>query len=305
MKKIILAGGSGFMGTVLAKYFREKADEIIILTRTVLPAHENVRYVQWNARDKNGLWEKEIENADLLINLTGKSVNCRYTKKNKKEIFSSRLESTGILGIVVGECQYPPKVWINMASATIYRHAEDRPMDEVTGEIGEGFSIEVCKAWEKTFFECKTPATRKVCLRVGIVLGLEDGAYPLMRRMTKLGLGGKQGNGKQQFTWIHELDTARIVEWVYENPNANGIYNCTSPGPIANKEVMRLIRKTLRVPFGLPSPAWLLKIGAVFIGTETELILKSRWVIPKRLLDEGFRFQFPEMENALKDIEKK
>ncbi|HET6991213.1 MAG TPA: TIGR01777 family oxidoreductase [Bacteroidia bacterium] len=318
LNKIILAGGSGYMGTVIAEYFREKANDIVILSRQVLPSHHNVRYVQWDARSRNGNlsaetiasgskadWTKEIDGADLLVNLTGKSVNCRYTEANRKEIFRSRLESTEILGKVIGESPHPPELWINMASATIYRHAEDRAMDETTGEIGEGFSIEVCKAWEKTFFDCRTPSTRKVCLRVGIVMGRNDGAYPLMRNMAKVGLGGKQGNGKQQFTWVHELDMARIVEWIAENKKANGVYNCTSPGPIPNKEVMRLIRKTLRVPIGLPSPAWLLKMGAVVIGTETELILKSRWVIPKRLTDEGFKFQFPEMENALRQIENK
>ena len=303
--KIILAGGSGYMGTVISEYFREKAKEILILSRTVFPAHDNVRYVQWDARSENGNWSEEINGADLVVNLVGKSVNCRYTEANKKEIFRSRLESTGILGKVIGECPRPPKLWINMASATIYRHAEDRAMDEATGEIGEGFSIEVCKAWEKSFNDCQVPSTRKVCLRVGIVMGRKDGAYPLMRRMVKFGLGGKQGNGNQQFTWIHERDMARIVEWLYKNENASGVYNCTSPGPIPNKEVMRLTRKTLGAPIGLPAPAWLLKMGAVFIGTETELILKSRWVIPKRLIDEGFEFQFTEMGKALEEIEGK
>lgn len=299
--KIVLAGGSGYLGQVLADYYKDKAKEIIILSRHTHSSQNNIHFRVWDGRTK-GEWARCLEGCDLLINLCGKNVNCRYTKENQKEIFRSRLEPTALLGEVVSKLKSPPKAWIQIASATIYRHAEDHHQDEDKGETGTGFSVEVCKAWEKTFWEVEAPQTRKVLLRVGIVFGRSDGMVPRLKNLVKLGLGGKQGTGTQYVSWIHEQDLARITEWVYDN-GANGeIYNCTSPGAIQNKNLMALFRKTMGVPVGLPAPQWLLEIGAMIIGTETELILKSRWVFPKHLLEKGFQFQFDNPDHAIRDI---
>ena len=301
MKKVILAGGSGYIGSVLADFYTDKADEVVVLTRGSASLKGNVRTVHWNGKDVDQ-WMYELEGADLLVNLTGKNVNCRYNEKNKAEILSSRLEATAALGKAVAELSNPPKVWIQSASATIYRHAEDRPMDEYTGEIGNGFSVDVCKAWEEMFWQQNAPHTRKVLLRIGIVLGKSDSALPRMLRLTRFGLGGRQGNGRQYMSWIHEKDVASVIHWVYNNKEIQGTFNCTSPRPLTNADFMRTLRAVCKMPFGMLTPTWLLSIGAWLIGTETELVLKSRWVVPKKLLDAGYVFQFPDLREALVEI---
>ncbi|WP_228450774.1 TIGR01777 family oxidoreductase [Chryseolinea soli] len=302
MNKIVLAGGSGYLGSVLARYFSAQAKEVVILSRRSQPDAGNIRTVVWDAKHLADIWARELDGADLLINLTGKNVNCRYTPENKKEILDSRLDSTRVLGEAVRRAAVPPRVWIQSASATIYRHAEDRPMDEATGEMGEGFSVDVCRAWEKIFWEQDTPATRKVLLRVGIVLGMSDGAFPRLLNLVRAGLGGKQGNGHQYITWIHEDDVAAIMHWLYDHETLQGTFNVTSPTPVVNADFMRTLREVCKVPFGLPSPVWLLKLGAVFIGTETELILKSRRVVPARLLAAGYQFKYSALPLALRSI---
>ncbi|QXV66722.1 TIGR01777 family protein [Mucilaginibacter sp. 21P] len=299
--KIILAGGAGSLGTKLAEYYSDKANEIVILSRKPKAPQGNIRTVVWDAKTA-GDWIKELDGSDILINLCGKNVNCRYTDKNKAEILSSRLVPTRLLGEVIARSENPPALWLNAASATIYRHAEDRPQNEETGEIGYGFSIDVCKQWEQTFFEQQTPKTRKVALRLGIVLSRNGGAFPALCNLVKFGLGGKQGDGRQYVTWVHEQDVAAITEWTYDHPEINGSVNVTSPNALPNTEVMRIIRDTYGIPVGLPSPKWLLEIGAALIGTETELVLKSRWVYPKLLLDSGYQFQYPEAAHAIHDL---
>lgn len=300
-RKIILAGGSGFLGQVLIDYYKEKVDQTIVLTRRQQANQGNIVYVPWDGKTLDN-WHKCLESSDMLINLVGKNVNCRYTEKNKKEIINSRIEATEILGKAIQNCTKPPKLWINAASATIYRHADDRPQDEVTGEIGHGFSVDVCKAWEDRFWKAETDQTRKVLLRVGMVLGREDGVFPYLRRLVYFGLGGYQGSGKQYVSWIHQLDFCRITEWFLQHETETGTFNCTAPDAITNKEFMRLLRKGLGFPSGIASPKWLLEIGARVIGTETELVLKSRWVIPKHLLDAGFRFSYPAAQAAISDL---
>jgi uncharacterized protein (TIGR01777 family) len=300
-KKIILAGGNGYLGKVLANYYKNKTEEIVILSRHEKETGQNIRTVTWDGKTR-GKWTAELVNADLLVNLCGKNVNCRYTDKNKAEIFASRLQPTELLGEVIRDLFEPPKLWINITSATIYRHAEDRPQDEETGEIGTGFSVDVCNRWEAAFNKYETPKTRKIALRMGIVLGRSDSVFPRLLNLVKLGMGGMQGNGEQYVSWVHEQDAARTTEWLMDHPELEGVFNCTAPNPVKNAELMHIIRKAYGMPFGLPAPQWLLEMGSIVIGTETELILKSRWVLPKRLLDSGFEFEYGDVEGAVREI---
>ncbi|SEJ24065.1 hypothetical protein SAMN05216327_107287 [Dyadobacter sp. SG02] len=299
--KIVLAGGNGYLGKVLQEYYKPLAREVIVLSRKPSPSFENIRTISWDARTQ-GEWVECLNHADLLINLCGKNVNCRYTPENKAEIINSRVTPTTLLAHAIQSLAVPPRLWINVTSATIYRHAEDRPQDEDTGEIGYGFSIDVCRKWEEAFFENPTPGTRKVALRMGVVFGKRDGAFPRLLALARLGLGGKQGNGQQYMSWLHEQDAAKCTEWLLQNEAVSGILNCTSPNPAKNEVVMAALRKACGMPVGIPAPAWLLEIGTRVIGTEMELLLKSRWVLPKRLLDHQFEFSYPEIGHAVNDI---
>jgi uncharacterized protein (TIGR01777 family) len=303
MKKIVLAGGSGQMGTCIKDHFKDKVDEIIVLSRAREHTDGNVKTVRWDGKTL-GDWYKYLDGADVVINLAGKSVNCRYNEKNKKEIFDSRTNSIDVLSAAIKKCKVAPNLWIQSASATIYRHAEDRPMTESDGEQGEGFSVEVCKKWESTFEE-KTKGmdqTRKIILRTSLVLGKDLGVFPRLKNLVKFGLGGRQGNGNQWVSWIHEKDVAAMVEWIIKNDSINGPINCTSPEPLKNNAFMKIIRNQYHMPVGLPAPVWILELGAMIIGTETELILKSRWVLPEKILKSGYRFHYPSLDVAVKNI---
>lgn len=299
--KIVLAGGNGYLGGVLAKHFSSIADEVIILSRKPKAIEGNIKTILWDGKTE-GDWVNNLNGASLMVNLCGKNVNCRYNDKNRQEIINSRVLPTNLLNRVIEHLERPPLLWINITSATIYRHAEDQAQDEITGEIGYGFSIDVCKIWEETFFQVTNPKTRKIALRLGIVLGRKDGAFPRLLNLVKLGMGGKQGDGMQYVSWIHEQDVALSIEWLLNQKEIKGIVNCTAPDAIKNNELMKSLRKAYGVPFGLPAPAWLLEIGAKIIGTETELILKSRWVKPSVLLNSGFKFQYGFIDNAIHDI---
>lgn len=300
MKKIVIAAGTGFLGSVLVDYFQEKCDELIILTRGKSKVVGKIKYVNWNAKTFSG-WEHELEQADVLINLAGKSVDCRYNDANKAEIFNSRIDSTNILTQAILQCQQPPKHWLNSSTSTIYRFSLDKQMDETTGEIGDDFSMNVAKAWEKTFFETETPNTLKTALRTSIVLGKKGGAFVPIKNLAKLGFGGKQGKGNQFISWIHETDFARALEFIFEK-QMTGVVNIVSPTPTPNKVFMNTLCKKLKVPFGFPISKMMLDFGAKIIGTETELVLKSRNVVPKRLVENGFEFHFGELDNALKNL---
>ena len=292
LKKIILAGGTGFIGQYLEKQYTQLGYTVIIISR-------QTNHIQWHETEKV---VEALENADILVNLAGRSVDCRYNEKNRKLILESRTETTKALGEAILRCKIPPKLWINSSTATIYRHAEDRPMTEEDGEIGSGFSVDVAKAWENTFFSFQLPHTRQAALRISIVLGDGGGVMGVFKRLALLGVGGKQGKGNQKFSWIHLEDVYRIIRFIETNEQLSGVFNCASPYPVTNKQLMDTLRQTLRVPFGIPTPAWLLEIGAVFIRTETELILKSRWVIPNRLVNEQFQFKYETLDEALKHI---
>lgn len=292
MKKLIIAGSTGFVGKYLIMRFTSYGYNVVTISR-------NYADIIWE--DFNGI-KNALEDADLLINLAGKSVNCRYNETNKAEIFSSRTETTETLGKAILQCQNPPRLWINASTATIYRHAIDRPMTEKNGEIGTGFSVEVAQKWEKSFFDFQLQNTRQVALRMAIVLGADGGVMTPFENLVKFGLGGKQGNGKQMFSWIHVEDLFQIIQFVETESEIKGVINCSAPEPVTNEDFMRIFREVKNIPIGLPSLTWMLKIGALIIGTETELLLKSRWVLPEKLINEGFKFEFPTIESALQDI---
>ncbi|SFE07914.1 hypothetical protein SAMN05216238_10817 [Lentibacillus persicus] len=292
MKKVVLAGGTGFIGEYFKERFNELGYKVKIISR-------QQQYISWDDRSEV---IDALENAELLINMAGKSVNCRYNEENKHEIMNSRIKTTNILGESVLACENPPKVWMNSSTATIYRHAEERPMTEEDGDIGSGFSVDVATNWEKTFFSFDLPKTRKIALRTAIVLGKGGGVITPYRNLVRFGLGGVQGSGKQKFSWIHIEDLFQIVLFLKERGDLSGPFNCSAPNPVSNQELMKLLRREMNMPFGLPSPKWLLEIGATLIRTETELVLKSRWVIPERLEREGFKFTFSTLNKTLQDI---
>lgn len=312
-KKIVIAGGTGFIGQGICNYFGN-GNEIVVLTRQ-LPDQKtnafgenviseeiakNIRYVKWDGVGL-GDWANEINGAEIIINLAGKTVNCRYTEKNKKEIFDSRTNSVRVIGLAIQQATVPPKLWLNASSATIYPHATDSPRDENFITFADDFSVQVCKLWEKTFYEQRTPFTRKVALRMAITLGAGGVMIPYFN-LLKFGLGGKQGNGKQMYSWVHIIDTCRMIEWIAEHTELEGIYNCVSPNAVTNEEFMTTLRKVTDHVFGLPAYEWMLKIGARLIGTEPELILKSRWVLPTKILQTGFKFSYPCLKIAFDEI---
>lgn len=300
-KKIVLAGGTGFIGQYIQKYYQQLGYQVIIITRRPDPASQEPQ-ISWN--DTSGI-AFALDNAALVVNLAGKSVNCRYTKHNKQLIFSSRLKTTAKLGEAIARCQHPPALWINSSTATIYRHAEDHQMTEKNGQIGAGFSVEVAKAWEKAFFGFHLPATRQAALRISIVLGQNGGALPAYKRLVRFGLGGVQGSGNQMFSWVHIADVASAIRYI-EDQELTGIFNLAAPEAVTNREFMRALRSEVKMPLGiplaLPQSALLLKLGAGIIGTSSELLLKSRWVYPENLLEKGFIFQYPNLKEALHQI---
>lgn len=297
MKTIIIAGGSGFLGQVLESYFSNRGYQIKILTRHP----KKINDIYWNAKDL-GPWKETLENADALINLTGKSVDCRYNETNKKLIYDSRIDSTHVLGLAINLCDNPPKVWFNSSTATIYESSLEKQMDEESGIIGDDFSMNIAKSWEKAFYSITNPKTRKIALRTAIVLGKNGGALIPLKTLTTFGLGGKQASGLQKVSWIHEEDFARAIEFLLNHPDLKGNFNISVPNPTDNSTLMRNLRSILKIPFGMSHPKWLLELGAKLIGTETELVLKSRNVIPRRLLENGFHFKFEKLNLALANL---
>ncbi|MFC5463556.1 TIGR01777 family oxidoreductase [Lederbergia graminis] len=291
-KKIVIAGGTGFIGKYFENKFKTLGYEVKIISR-------QSPNISWD--NKHEIVDA-LENAEMLINLAGKSVNCRYNDKNKAEILNSRIKTTKILGNALSECKNPPGLWINSSTATIYRHAEDRAMTEMEGEIGSGFSVDVAKQWEQTFFSFTLPKTRQVALRISIVLGGSGGVMTPYKYLVKFGLGGKQGSGEQMFSWIHVEDLYNILLFIKDREDMNGVINCSTPNPVTNETLMKELRVAFNRKFGLPAAKWMLELGAILIRTETELILKSRWVIPEKLLQYGFSFQYDTIDKALNQI---
>jgi len=306
--RIVIAGGSGFLGQALANHFFIAQSDVVILTRSPGQPGLAGRQVGWDARTLADDWVKEVEGAAAVINLTGRSVNCRYHARNRKEILNSRVNSTRILGEAIGRCAQPPPVWLNASTATVYRHTFDEPWDEsglteATVEAKDRFSVEVAWAWERALNEAATPRTRKVAMRMAMVLGLgKNSVFPVLRRLARLGLGGRMGSGRQFVSWIHEADCCRAVEWLIGHDHLEGPVNLAAPHPIPNAEMMRTLRQVCGVPFGLPATNWMLEVGAFVLRTETELLIKSRRVAPGRLLKSGFEFQFPLIREAFEDL---
>lgn len=312
--RIVIPGGSGHVGHMLAHYFQERGHQVTILTRG--PYTANWQTVHWDG-EQIGPWVETLEAADVCINLAGRSVNCRYLEKNRRDLYHSRIGSTSLLNRVIAGLEEPPRVWLNASTATIYRHAVDRPMDEFTGELGGGemiskhrrapetwdFSIRVAKDWEAAFFATPTLRTRKVALRSAIIMSPVPGsAFAIYSNLVRMSLGGRQGNGRQYVSWIHETDFARAVEFLIYREDIQGPVNIASPNPLPNRDFMRELRNAWGMPNGLPAPRPLLAIAAAIMRTETELVLKSRRVIPGRLLQAGFEFQFPTWPQAAEDL---
>ena len=305
--KLILAGGSGFLGAVLAEYFTARGMEIIILTRRPKQRADTTREVRWDGATA-GDWLGELDGARALINLAGISVNCRYHARNRKLMLDSRLDSTRVLGEAMARCANPPPVWLNSSTATIYKHTFGPAWDE-GGQIGgcaeakDIFSVFVAIEWERVFNEAITPRTRKVALRSAMVLGhAKNSVLPNLLRLGTLGLGGSLAGGRQFVSWIHEEDFCRAVEWIIGHDNLSGAVNLAAPNPVTNTEFMATIRKVCHAPIGLPAPRWLLEVGAFFLRTETELLIKSRRMAPVKLLAEGFVFRHPHLLPAIEQL---
>lgn len=299
--KVIIAGGTGFLGHELSQFFTQRNDEVVVLTRGASRTEHGLSFVHWDATTL-GDWKVEFSDADVLINLSGKSVDCRFTEKNKKEILRSRIDATKVLGKAVKDTRSPLRIWINASAATIYDYSEDKARDEDSTELGHDFAKEVAQAWEDTFYEADTPNVRKVALRISVVLGKRDGAYPVLKRLGKFGLAGTMGPGTQRFAWVHIQDLLRMIEFAIVNDSIRGPLNCAAPETPTNKTFLKALRVSLGVPIGIPQPTFLLKIGGFIIGTESDLILKSRWVSPKKLLENGFEFTFSDLQSALNDL---
>jgi uncharacterized protein (TIGR01777 family) len=308
--KIVIPGGSGQVGTLLARAFTRDGHEVTVLSRNPTPGAA-WRVLPWDAAAL-GRWTAELEGADAVINLAGKNVNCRYTPENRNLIMESRVNSTRVIAEAIARCHHPPKVWLQASTATIYSDRYDAPNDEATGQLGGAepgvpgswhFSIEVATAWERAVGEITEHPTRKVLMRSAIAMNADPGsAFRILLRLVKFGLGGRAGDGRQFVSWIHETDFVRAVYWLIGDSGISGVVNIASPNPLPNAEFMRLLREAWGTTMGLPSAKWMLELGAKIIGTETELLLKSRRVVPEILLQRGFRFDYPKWADAAAEL---
>jgi uncharacterized protein len=307
-KKIVIPGGAGFLGGILAPWFAARGWSVVVLSRRDSVPISGVRCAKWDGRSL-GDWAEALEQATAIVNLAGRSVNCRYHQRNRDEILLSRVESTRVLGEAIARCSSPPPVWLNSSTATIYKHSLDRPMDELTGQIGatpeakDAFSIEVATAWERTLDDAPTPHTRKVAMRTAMVLARgAGGVFDVLHRLVRLRMGGKMGSGEQFVSWIHSEDLCRAIEWLIQYDEICGAVNLAAPHPVTNREMMSVLRRLCGVRLGLPATRWMLEVGAFFMRTETELVIKSRRVVPSRLLTAGFQFKYPNIESAFSNI---
>jgi hypothetical protein len=307
--KIIIPGGSGQVGTGLARVFHHDGHDVVVLSRR--PEVRPWRVLAWDGAT-SGSWSREIDGSDVVINLAGRSVNCRYNAANRRQMIDSRVHSTRVVGQAIANADRPPRVWLQASTATIYAHRYDAANDEASGALGGDeadapdtwrFSIDVARAWERTFDEALTPGTRKVALRSAMTMSPDAGGiFDTLMTLVRRGLGGRAGDGCQFISWIHHEDFVRAIRWLIDHDDIAGVVNVASPHPLPNAEFMRTLRQEAGVPIGLPASRWMLELGAVFMRTETELILKSRRVVPARLLEHGFTFKCPLWQDAARDL---
>lgn len=301
---IVIFGANGFLGRYLCRHFARQGKEVVAVARSRDGWSGDGMFLEWDGRTP-GPWALALEGAEAVINLAGRSVNCRYHEKNRREILDSRVESTRAIGRAIAECRVAPRVWLNASTATWYRHAEDRAQDDWLGEPGEGFSCDVARAWEEAFFSAMVPPeTRKVALRIGMVLANEPGTvFDVLWKLTRLGLGGSMCGGRQRLSWIHMEDFLRAADFIIDEPFLSGAVNVTAPEFPTNREWMRIFREAVGMPIGLPASRWMMEIGARLMGTETELVSKSRWADPLRLRDAGFRWRWSRAADAVADLQ--
>ena len=307
--RMVMPGGSGQVGTILARHFHALGHDVVVLSRSETRAPW--RTVLWDGVSL-GAWAEEIDGADAVVHLSGRTVNCRYTPRHRREIVESRTVTTRLVGEAIAAAARPPAVWLNAGTSTVYRHALDRPMDEFTGEMGGNepgvpetwsFSVGVGTQWEQALNDADTPKTRKICLRTSMVMSPDrDGVFDVLVGLVRHGLGGTQGKGDQFVSWMHDQDYARATQFLIEQEGISGPVNMTAPTPLPNREFMADIRRAAGAAFGLPASRWMLEAGAVFLKTETELILKSRYVVPGVLERAGFDFIFPAWPQAADNL---
>lgn len=308
--KIVIPGGSGQVGGMLARAFQADGHDVTVLSRHPM-ADAPWRSVLWDARGL-GAWTNVVDGADVVINLAGRSVNCRYHSRNRRQILDSRVDSTRVLGEAIARAARPPQVWLQASTATIYAHRYDAPNDEATGALGGSepdapntwrFSIEVARAWERALDAAPTPRTRKVKMRSAMVMSPDaGGVFDTLLGLVRRGLGGRSGDGRQFVSWMHHEDFVEAVRWLIHQQDIDGAVNLAAPNPLPNAEFMQALREAWGIGFGLPAPDLLLKIGAFFLRTETELVLKSRRVVPGRLRNEGFSFRHPDWPEAARSL---
>ena len=308
--KIILPGGSGLLGQAVARAYATDGHDVIVLSR-MSPTIDVGRIVHWDGRTL-GPWADELDGSDLVLNLAGRSVNCRYTRANLQAMMDSRVESTRVIGEAIARAERPPAVWMQASTATIYAHRLDAPNDEATGLIGGGepgvpgywaYSVQIARAWERALADAATPATRKVALRTALVMGPErGGAFDVLLGLTRRGLGGPAAGGRQYVSWIHDQDFVRAVRFLHDRADLSGAINLAAPQALPYRDFVRAIREAWGIRIGLPATRWMLEVGAWALRTDTELVLKSRWVIPGRLLDAGFSFTFTDWPAAARDL---
>ncbi|HCC21525.1 MAG TPA: TIGR01777 family protein [Verrucomicrobiales bacterium] len=291
MKKLLIAGANGFIARHLTDHFTKQGWEVAGLARRRTGLHEKCHFIEWDGLNQ-GEWVKEIDNCDVLINLVGRSINCRHTRENKQQILDSRVNSTKLLAHALAECSNPPQTWINGSASGIYDEAVDEAHGE-EGQHGRGFISSVVKSWEEAFFSSDIPPTiRRIAIRISMVIADEPGnPYQILSTLAKFGLGGAAGNGRQMVSWIHIEDVCRAVQFIIGQPQIEGPVNLATTPALSNSEMMKQFRKSVRMPLGIPAPAFGVRVGAYLMGTAPELILDSCWVEPKLLTESGFVFK--------------
>jgi uncharacterized protein (TIGR01777 family) len=309
--KVVIPGGTGHLGRVLGRAMAGRGDEVVVLTRREAEPEPGVRHVRWDGR-RAGPWTAEVDGSDVVVNLAGRSVNCRYTRANLREMWNSRVDSARVLGGAIERAARPPRVWLQMSTATIYAHRHDAPNDETTGVLGGdepdvpaywAYSVDIARAWEREQRLADTPHTRKVALRTAMVMSPEPGgAFEMLLRLSRLGLGGPVAGGAQYLSWIHEDDLVRAIDFLVARDDLSGPVNLAAPEPLPYRAFLRDLRAAAGVPFGLPATRWMAEIGAFLLRSDTELLLKSRRVVPGRLLEAGFAFDHPEWPAAAADL---